>query len=136
MTHAGQIADSPDEKKQEASAILLRDEIQQRDLAQPVATRVSKVLRLVSKFSLHRVCLRCVMRHGLLAPGKPLAFCAFFAMVCIRNNDFTLRARNEDVWMNPILCQTVTNASPVQLFASDGGTLQFCRGSTIFSTTW
>ena len=45
LDHAGKIADSPSNKKQKAATTLLRDEIQKRDFATPIAARVSKSLR-------------------------------------------------------------------------------------------
>ena len=49
LDHAGKIADSPGNRKQKAATTLLRDEIQKRDFAKPIAACVSKVFGLVSR---------------------------------------------------------------------------------------
>ena len=45
LDHAGRIADSPSDKKQEAATVLLRDAIQERDFFLPIAARATKNLR-------------------------------------------------------------------------------------------
>ena len=55
-------------------------------------------------FALHRFFLKCVMLHGLLAPGSFLVSYASSAMVCVRPKDFTLWKRNKGVeWKIPTL---------------------------------
>ena len=96
-----QIADSPRDKKQKASRDPKTGLCQTNCFASPKPSD-----RLVDS-SPRRFCLRCVTRHGLLALGKPLVFYVFFAMVCVRHNEFILRVRNKDaeldVKMNPTL---------------------------------
>ena len=139
--HTGKIADSPKDKKQKAATILVRDEIRCRTLPNLLLHVSPESLDQSEDSLLHRFCPRCVMRHGLLAPGWLLVFSASSAMVFVRRNDFMLRERNKDVEldarMNPILFQTTTNASSCTTSSPRfGGTLQFCRGGAIFSTTW
>ena len=55
LDHAGKIADSPYDKKQKAATFLLRDEIQKRDFAKPVAARVSKVFGPISRFLIAQI---------------------------------------------------------------------------------
>ena len=49
MDHAGRFADSPSDKKQKAATALLRDTIQKRDFAVPIASRASNILGPISK---------------------------------------------------------------------------------------
>ena len=47
--HAGRITDSPSDKKQKAATALLRDAIQIRDFAAPIAARASKIFGPINK---------------------------------------------------------------------------------------
>ena len=93
-------------------------------LANPLLHVSPEPSEMLVDSSLHRFFyLTCVMRHERLAPGWPLVYCTFFAMVCVWHNDFILRVRNKDVeldvWMNPVLSHTTTTAlSCTTFFAS------------------
>ena len=101
VDRAGKIADSPSIKKQKVATTLLRDEI-------PNGTLPNQLLRVSPKpsdrlvdTSMRRFCLRCVMRHGLLARGLPLVFYMFSAVVCVGRSDSTSRVRSKmKSWMS------------------------------------
>ena len=57
VDHAGKIADSPDDKKQQAATTLLHDEIPKRDFAKPIASRVSRAFGQLVDTSLRGFCL-------------------------------------------------------------------------------
>ena len=61
---------SPNDKKHKAATTLLRDEIPKAGLCQTCCFTCHQNPWTQSVDSaLHRFCLRCVMHHGLLAPG-------------------------------------------------------------------
>ena len=65
-------------------------------------TLPTQLLRVAPKPSdrladtLRRVCLKCVMLYGLLAPTLPLLFYVFSATVCVRRSDSSCRVRSKD----------------------------------------
>ena len=81
------------------------------------------------------------MRHGLLAPGRPLVFYVFFATACARRSDSTWRVENKDVELdvkvNVTLSDTTMN-SPLlhNFFTSVWRHAAIQPQKAFFSTTW
>ena len=115
VDHAGNIADSPSNKKQKSATTVLRDAIPKRDFSVPTAARATKLMGQISR---HFVAQILPMICDTARACRPR-----LAVGILRHSDSTCTVKNKDAELDAMTSRIHSRTATIAPFSTTSSSL-------------